>query len=113
MKILGFNQHSTLEPTKKLKENQIINLQFIDREETSNISCKLVEFGWGIDRSIIYYRFIVLKSDNKKYPISAEFILPIDFNEKEFTFLFYPYYNEEGSIRRMTELKYKAFCKML
>jgi hypothetical protein len=113
MKVLKFNQYSILESTPNLIENKILTLQFTDESGQYEVLSKMIDRGWGLDRSVIYYRFSIIKSNSDKYPTTGEFILPIDFNDKEFTFLMYPYYNELHSKRAMTELHYKAYCKII
>jgi len=54
-----------------------------------------------------------LETNSEKYPVGAEFILSLDFDDKVDTFLIYPYYNEKPGIRSMVQYKYKAHCKIV
>jgi hypothetical protein len=95
------------------KEYSKYNLQFEDKEGIHETLCVLLEFGWGLDRSKLFHRFRILKTDSNKYPVGAEFILGMDFNDRDNEFLFYPYYNEKPGIRSSTELRYKAYITLL
>lgn len=109
MRILNFTQFQVLESIDLYKT---VRMKLTDSQETAILTVKLIEQGYGLNRSILFDRFRVLESNSKKYPIGAEFIFPLDFNNKVFTFLIYPYYNEDG-YRAMTELKYKAHCEII
>jgi len=114
MKILNFFQLSTLESsTDMIKQNEIVKLQFTDDERKHLTTCKMIEHGWALNRTIIFYRFLILETNSEKYPVGAEFILSLDFDDKVDTFLIYPYYNEKPGIRAMVQYKYKAHCKIV
>ena len=116
MEILNFKNFSLLElvnSTPDLKTGELLNLRFTDKKSVSNVKVKLTEFGWAPNRTKIYHRFRVVKTDSKLYPVGAEFILPLDFNDKEDSFLICPYYNETPGIRATTELTYKAYCQIV
>lgn len=109
MDILNFNQFKMSESIGLYKQG---DMKMTDSNGSANISVQLVDQGWGLDRRIIFNRFKVIKSDSDKYPIGAEFILPLDFNDKVCSFLIYPYYNEKRW-RSMTEFQYKAHCQLI
>ena len=116
MKILNFSQFSLLElksSSDMIKQNEIVNLQFTDDIGKHLTRCKMIDHGWALNRTIIFYRFLVLETNSEKYPVGAEFILSLDFDDKVDTFLIYPYYNEKPGIRSMVQYKYKAHCKIV
>lgn len=113
MRILRFNQINELNTSSNLiTVGKILNIQFNDFDSTSNIQCKMIEHGYAPNRSVIYYRFLVIKSDSDKYLVNSEFILPLDFDGKTIKFLMYPYINEKGT-RTMMEKIYKAKCSII
>ncbi len=111
MKILRFNQHiNELNTSNNLiGVGKIINIQFNEVNLIANTKCKMIEHGYAPNRSIIYYKFLVIESDSEKYLVNSELILPLDFDDKLIKFLVYPYINEKG-IRTTTEKTYKAKC---
>jgi hypothetical protein len=118
MEILKFKQFSVLESKLEvesplIKHNEILDIKFTDNSGVCYSTCKMVEHGWALNRTIIYYRFMVLESDSDKYPVGAELILPLDFNDKVDTFLIYPYYNEEHSVRQTYQKIYKSHCEII
>jgi hypothetical protein len=112
MSILNFKQFSILE-SNKLDTGSIIKIEFKDKWGTHIVTCQMVEFLWGIDRSKLGYRFRVINSDTNHYPVGSEMILPMNFDNKTNNFLFYPYYNEKPGLRSTNELNYEADCKIL
>jgi hypothetical protein len=112
MAILNFKQFSILE-SNLIDIGKILKIEFNDKWGEHIITCQLVEYLWGVDRSKLAYRFRVIETDTNHYPVGGEMILPIHFNNNTITFLFYPYYNEKPGYRSMTELNYKADCKIL
>lgn len=111
MTILNFKQFSILE-SNIIDIGKTLKIEFNDKWGTHILSCQLLDFLWGVNRSKLGYRFKVVETDTNHYPIGGEMILPIEFNNMTNTFLFYPYYNEKG-YRMMTELNYKADCKII
>jgi hypothetical protein len=112
--LIQFKKFSILESiTPNLKEYSKYKLLFEDEKGTHETFCQLLEFGWGLDRSKVFHRFRILKSDSNKYPVGAEFILGMDFNNKENEFLFYPYCNEKPGLRSSTELHYTAHITLI
>lgn len=112
MKILRFNQHiNELNTTNDnlIGVGKIVNIQFDEGDLVINTKCKMIEHGYAPNRSIIYYRFLIIESDSEKYLVNSEFILPLDFDGKTTKFLIYPYINEKG-VRTTTEKTYKAKC---
>lgn len=113
-KIFTFLQFANESSTPKLSENAVVKLEFTDSKGTHTTECQLVEFGWGLNRERIFHRFKIIGTDSKRYPVGAEFDLHMDFNGKENTFLFYPYYNDRlPSIRRMVEKTYDAYIRII
>jgi hypothetical protein len=97
-----------------IKENQIVNLIFKSSEDEVVIEAQMIEFGWGLDKSRIYYRFKINKSsDEKLFPLTSEFILPLSFTGKEVKFWIYPYFNESKGQRKMTQLIYNYFVNLI
>jgi hypothetical protein len=118
MGILKFKQFSVSESKSEvesplIKQNEVVDIKFTNESGTCYSTCKMIEYGWALNRSIIYYRFMVLESNSDKYPVGAELILSLDFDDKIDTFLIYPYYNEEHSMRQMYQQTYKAHCKII
>ena len=96
--------------TPPISENELVNIKFEDDDGVHNTKCQLTEFGWGIDRSKIYHRFKIIDSDSLVYVSGAEFNLPMDFNDKVNSFLFYPFYNESlPRLRAMREFIRKSY----
>jgi len=112
-KVLNFTNFSMLENKVELEQNQVVNLRFIDKDGSHNVKAKLIEFGWGLDRTKQYHRFLVVNSDSDKFLIGAEFNLPMDFNKKEDTFLIYPHYNDVPGRDAMSHETYVAYCEVI
>jgi hypothetical protein len=115
MKIVKFNEMSSnTESMKPINVNKIVKIKFIDEGANEHhTTCKMIEHIWAPNRVILFHRFLVTESDSQtRYPIGAEFILPIDFDHKKDKFIIYPYYNERPSRRFMTELIYNDFCEI-
>ena len=116
MEILNFKKFSIFElvnSTPDIGLGQILNLRFTEKNNISNIKVKMIEFGWAPNRTKIYHRFRIIETDSEKYPAGGEFILPMEFNNKEESFLICPYYNESPSLRSTDELTYKAHCQIV
>ena len=85
-----------------LTENKMIDpgtslkLKFSDIDGTHITKCKILRYGWSVDRKPIYYELEVLESDSKKYNVGANFILPFDFNDRENGFIFRPNMSGHG-----------------
>ena len=97
---------------KRLNEGLIeegikMDLKFTDEYGDHLTRCRLVQFGWGIDRRPIYYIFKILESGSKKYNKGADLYLGFDFNDRENTFIFHS--NKKGCL----ESHYKSFIKII
>ena len=97
----------------KLDIESEIKIEINDKWGNHTLTCKLVEFLLGINRSKLGYRFRVIKTDTNHYPVGAEMIFPMNFDNTNFDFLIYPYYNEKPGTRSMTELSHHAECKII
>jgi hypothetical protein len=112
--LIQFKQFSILESkTPSLKEYSKYKIRFENEIGLHETLCILLQFGWGLDRSKIFHRFRILKSESNKYPVGSEFILGMDFNDRDNEFLFYPYCNERPSLRTSTELHYTAHITLI
>lgn len=89
-----------------IEEGKCCDLEFTDSDGDHLTRCKLIQYGWGIDRRHIYYIFKVLESGSKKYSKGSKFYLGFDFNDKENIFLFYP-------PNEFEEKRYKSFIKII
>ena len=112
--LLNFKSFNMLESKQiDLQVNQVIDLRFEDQDGVHNVKAKLIEFGWGLDRTKQYHRFLVLDSDSNKFLGGAEFNLPMNFNKKEDTFLIYPHYNDVPGRDAMSHNTYTAYCEII
>jgi hypothetical protein len=106
--MISFRQFVS-ESKTTIKENEKTILKFTDSFGEHTTQCVMKEYGWGSDRSKIFHRFKIMKSDSDRYPVGAEFDLVMDFDGKENCFLFYPNYGEKfPSLNKMKELTYTA-----
>ena len=81
--------------------------------KTANLVVEMVELGCSLDRRNIYYKFVVLESDNlKDFSIGSELIFPIDFEGQDFTFICnYAEVNRFSKMLLHTERHYRASVK--
>ena len=109
---MSYVEFHCVQNTPDIKQNQLVNLEFTDSFGSHSTICKMIEFGWGLDRSKIYYRFRIIKSNSNRYNVGAELILCMDFNNKNNSFYFYPYCNEV-SIRSSNVETYLAKIRII
>lgn len=106
--MISFRQFVS-ESKTPMRENEKTTLKFTDVFGEHTTQCLMMEYGWGLDRSKIFHRFKIMKSDSDRYPVGAEFDLSMDFDGKENCFLFYPHYGEKfPSLNKMKEMTYTA-----
>ena len=77
-----------LTENKMIDPGTVLKLKFSDIDGIHITKCKILGYGWSVDRKPIYYELEVLESNSDKYNVGANFILPFDFNISSLPFIY-------------------------
>ena len=118
MRILRFDKFKLLELHQMknvLPQNKVYTFLITDENGKNTIDVKLTNYGWSLHREIIYYEFTVVESNYSKYNEGGMMILGLEFDDRENSFYFYPYYNDTGKnkMNQTNQLRYKANIKII
>jgi len=86
--ILKYNEYLNMESEEKyFQYGTIIKMNLVDSSgENVKLNTELSEIGCSLSRTNIYYKFKVLESNSKKYPVGSELVFPIKFDKQKFNF---------------------------
>lgn len=108
MIILKFNEHKDY---REFHTEDVITLRLTDDFGIANLKTKMTEVGCSVDRRFIYYKFLIIETDSKKYPINSEMYFPLDFNNKTFSFIIN--IPDERFHKLMDEFHFKAKVEII
>jgi hypothetical protein len=109
MKVILYSQKMS----EYLTQNKIYELIVSDLFGDNTITCKLSNYGWSLHREIIYYEFSIIDSSHINLIEGGVMILGINFDNKENTFNFFPYFNsDEHRFEQTIKKTFKAHIKL-